>query len=236
MKASGRKNFWGFFLVPVLLVFPSTALADSIDSVLDPNLGFGPAIAHSTATLGKAGKPVSGLLPFVPGGDYEGSKLEVAIESFNNRTRLNSADSAAGFDLSLANRTAGESGSNEPSNEMALNEPVATMAPAMYADSGQNYWLGVSPLSGASNGAWQFSYVGGSQPWSFNTSLTLECPVSLSCAMVPNPSGRTSQSRVTAAATVIGDTVTTPEPSLLFLVATGTLLLALAKAMSAKSR
>ena len=234
MKTSERRKILGSFLVLAFLFIASPALADSIESMIYPESGFGAALTHSTDTLGK--KPASGWLksmrlPLAPAGDYGLSTMDVAIESLNNGARPNGGDDAAGFYLSLVNSTGDESGSSDRSDEVALNT-------ASYLDSGQSYWLGVRALSGAGNGAWQFNNVGANQPWSFNTSLVLDCPLSLSCAMVPNASGSASQSTVATAATVTGDTVTTPEPSLLFLVATGALLLGLARARAivAKSR
>jgi hypothetical protein len=207
---------------------------------------------YASGTFGVSNTLVSGFFQsaaasFTAPGSFEVTQLELAVQFFNNGCP-ECSNNTPPFNLSLVTSVAGQPGSTVLFYQQGIsNEPTSpgvggiccslftlNVAPGVFLNAGQTYWLVAAPTNGASTVLWQFNNVGAAQPWSLNYGFVENCQPPSSC-LGPDPSGWTSQSGNNPAFAVFGNAVATPEPPLLALMVTGGLLATLLKLASAKS-
>jgi len=242
-----RKNQVGLLLFWGLLVSPTLALADPI---IYSNFNSNPSNLYASGgSYGVSNTSTSGYFEsvaasFTATGNSQVTQLELAAQFYNNGTPdcpICSRNTNQ-FDLSLVKSSAGQPGSTVLFQGTIGDEPTTfdaggiccslltvNLGTGVTIDAGQTYWLVAAPANGATTVLWQFNNVAATQPWSLNYSFVYACSPLSTCAVVPDPSGWTSQSGATPAFAVFGETIATPEPSTLALVVPGLLVLALLK-------
>src|SRR4030095_4272186 len=161
--------FLGFLMIPA----PASA-----DAVIYSNLNSDPAAMYASGTFGVSNTLVSGFFQsaaasFTAPGSFEVTQLGLAVQFFNNGCP-ECSNNTPPFNLSLVTSVAGQPGSTVLFYQQGIsNEPTSpgvggiccslftlNVAPGVFLNAGQTYWLVAAPTNGASTGLLPFNKVG----------------------------------------------------------------------------
>jgi len=217
-------------LAVFLLVAISIPSRASADTTVYSNLNSNPADTYASGTFGVSNTLVSGFFQsaaasFTSPGDFQVTQLALAAQFFNGP-----CCNTPSFNLSLVTSVSGQPGSTVLFSALGVgNEPASSdaggsccslltvsVAPGVFLNAGQTYWLVAAPANGASTVLWQLNNVGATQAWSLDLGFVEGCQFPNSC-LVPDPAGWTTQSGANPAFAVYGNVVT-PEPSVTALI------------------